>query len=389
MEILKGLWNKSKVLLFGFIRYGLATLLLLSAIALALVSGAMTFTMYTSNYSEDDVRYIITGGLAVAMQTQVLLLSLGLPIITMFAPQHRFKAKVLLIISFFLSVIGSISFFTEQNEFEVGAEPIYNDVIKDFIHIFTFGLLDNLTEVFQTLIGIWAICFFIEFLVIFLPDLSISIFTGKYKKFINHGLSVKDLLLIIAFSPNRKEDVKKFINIFLKPSIEKVNAKLQEAEGTTFKVDKKKVIDLKGYNPKQNELNPNKNSYALNEKGTNSNKKGSNQKEKVITPEQKVVTIEKGLSKREQASTNHNLIKTWITDKYSFGEEVKKQEVLTKFQLTPKQWQRVLTKLKEESIIKTKGTTSICNVDNKNKKGTNPKKEKVITKKTKPQKKED
>lgn len=371
--------NKVRIFLFSVLRYGLATLILSSSICLALVSGAMTFVMYTSNYSQEDLRYIITGGLAVAMQLQVFFLSIGMPIIRQYAPQHINKTKILLYISFFLSVIGSISFFTNQNEYSVGVEPIYNEVIRQFVDIFTFGLLDNMTNTFQTIIGIWAICFFVEFLVIFLPNLSISIFTGKYQKIINHGLNVRDLILIMIFSPNRKKDMKKIVNIYLNPSLNKIQAKLDEANNTKFLTEKKKVIDLKVSTPKkivstQNEKGTNSDSKSYNHKikGANSNEKGTNSEEKVITLNEKVST-------REQLRTNFNLIKTYINDKYKPDEVIKKQEVLTKFQLSTKQWQRVLTKLKEESIIYTKGTTTFKMGLTKKTNGSNLKTEKVLT----------
>lgn len=382
--------NKIINFLLGVLRYGLATLILASSICLALVSGAMTFVMYTSNYNQEDIRYIITGGLAVAMQIQVFFLSIGMPIIRQYAPQHVTKTKVLLYISFFLSVIGSISFFTNQNEYSVGVEPIYNEVIRQFVDIFTFGLLDNMTNTFQTIIGIWAICFFVEFLVIFLPNLSISIFTGKYQKIINNGLSIKDFIIILIFSSNRKKDIKKFINIYLNPSIKKIEAKLNEANNTKFLTQKKKVIDLKVNTPNEKVITQNKNGSNSNSKSYNPNEKGYNSKQKGTNSEEKVITINEKVSTREQLRTNYNLIKTYINDKYKADEIIKKQEVITKFQLSPKKWQRVLTKLKEESIIYTKGTTSFKKGLTKNKKeltknsnGSNLKNEKVVTDKNK------
>lgn len=372
--------TKIKIILISFLRYGLATVILASGITLALVSGAMTFIMYTSNYNEEDIRWIVTGGLAIAMQLQVLLLSLGFPIIQQYAPQHIKKSQILLYVSFFLSVIGSISFFTNPNDYSVGGQAIYNDVITQFVHVFFFGILDKFKNTFQTIIGIWAICFFVEFLVIFLPNLAISIFTGEYKKYINHGLSIKDLILILLFSPNRKQDLGKFINIFLKPSIEKMNAKLKEAENTKFLVENKKVIDLK---PNQKKVITNEEKViTINEKGNNHNQKGSNQKEKVIT-------MEKGLSRREQAERNHKLAKTYILDEYKAGDEVKKSKVVTKFQFTEKQWQTVLKKLQEDGTVSTKGTTTILNGANQKEKVTTCKDKKVVTTKKEAKKKED
>lgn len=375
---------KFKNVVFGILRYSLATLLLLSAICLALVSGAMTFIMYTSNYSVDDIRYIITGGLAVAMQLQVLLLSIGMPIIQQYAPQHRTKAQILLYISFVLSVIGSISFFSNSSEFSVGGEAIYNDVINQLIHIVFLGLMDNHQEIFQNIIGVWAICFFVEFLVIFLPNLSISIFTGKYQTYINHGLSVKDLLLICIFSQDRKGDLKKFINIFLKPSIEKVNSKLKEAENTKFIVDTKKVINLKNENKESKKVMPLVKTKL--EKVTTELKKVSldkkvnpkvtteltpsyNQDKKVITQEEKDITIlEKGnnskvisynpTEKKLLKGSNLSLVKTYLIDNYKKDQPVKVSNIKKKYELSNKQWDNIKNKLKDESLIYTKGTTT-------------------------------
>lgn len=376
--------NKFKNIIFGVLRYTLATLLLLSAICLALVSGAMTFIMYTSNYSVDDMRYIITGGLAVAMQLQVLLLSIGMPIIQQYAPQHRTKAQILLYISFILSVIGSISFFSNSSEFSVGGEAIYNDVINQLIHIVFLGLMDNHQETFQNIIGVWAICFFVEFLVIFLPNLSISIFTGKYQTYINHGLSVKDLLLICIFSQDRKNDLKKFINIFLKPSIEKVNMKLKEAENTKYIVDTKKVINLKNENKESKKVNT-KVKTQLEKVNTElekviTNKKVNtkvntklepsyNSEEKVTTKLEKDITIlEKGnnskvisynpTEKKLLKGSNLSLVKTYLMDNYKKDQPIKTSNIRLEYNLTSKQWTNLSKKLKEESIIYTKGTTT-------------------------------
>lgn len=376
--------DKFKNIIFGILRYTLASLLLVSGICLALVSGAMTFIMYTSNYSIDDVRYIVTGGLSIAMQLQVLLLSIGMPIIQQYAPHHRIKANILLYISFILSVIGSISFFSNNSEFSVGGEAIYNDVINQLIHIVFFGLMDSQKETFQTIIGIWAICFFVEFLVIFLPNLSISIFTGKYQKYINHGLSIKDLLLICIFSQDRKGDLKKFIDIFLKPSIEKMNSKLKEAENTKFIVDTKKVINLKNESKEGKKVMPlvktNLEKVTTELKKVMPNEivmplvnteleKGHNSSEKSYVPNEKVITkYEKGhnsniisynpMEKKKLKGSNLSLVKNYLKENYKKDEMIKVADIKEKFNLSAKQWVNMSKKLKEESIIYTKGTAT-------------------------------
>lgn len=383
--------DKFKNIIFGILRYTLASLLLVSGICLALVSGAMTFIMYTSNYSIDDVRYIVTGGLSIAMQLQVLLLSIGMPIIQQYAPHHRIKANILLYISFILSVIGSISFFSNNSEFSVGGEAIYNDVINQLIHIVFFGLMDSQKETFQTIIGIWAICFFVEFLVIFLPNLSISIFTGKYQKYVNHGLSIKDLLLICIFSQDKKGDLKKFIDIFLKPSIEKINSKLKEAENTKFIVDTKKVINLKNENKESKKgitsqekvmplvktklekvttelkkVMPNEIIMPLVntelEKGHNSIEKSYVQNEKVITKYEKGnnsnIISYNPTEKKSLKGSNLLLVKNYLKENYKKDEMIKVANIKEKFNLSAKQWVNMSKKLKKECIIYTKGTAT-------------------------------
>lgn len=372
--------DKLKNIIFGILRYTLASLLLISGICLALVSGAMTFIMYTSNYSVDDIRYIVTGGLSVAMQLQVLLLSIGMPIIQQYAPHHRTKANILLYISFILSVIGSISFFSNNSEFSVGGEAIYNDVINQLIHIVFFGLMDSQKETFQTIIGIWAICFFVEFLVIFLPNLSISIFTGKYQKYVNHGLSIKDLLLICIFSQDRKGDLKKFIDIFLKPSIEKMNSKLKEAENTKFIVDTKKVINLKNENKESKKVITKLEKVTTELKKVMPNEivmplvnteleKGHNSIEKSYAPTEKVITkYEKGhnsniinynpTEKKNLKGSNLSLVKKHLKENYKKDEVIKTSALLKECNISLKQWRNMSKKLKEESVIYSKGTAT-------------------------------
>ena len=373
--------TKLKNILNQSLRYSLATLFLLSGIGLAFVSGGMTFLMYTSNYNQEDLRYIITGAMAIILQGNVLLMSLGVAYVRIYAPQHLNKMRILLIISFVLSIVGSISFFTNENENQL-KEGTYNLVIEDMLHIFTFGLLDKFKKTVQTIIGIWAICIFVEYLVIFLPNLAISIFTGKYQKYISYGLSVKDLILILLFSPQRKKDLQKFINIFLNPSIEKVNSKLKEAENTKFIDNNKKVINLKDKVITQNEKGNNQNEKVTtkNKKVVTTKSKGNNQNEKSINKEEVVVAIETGITKREQAKRNLELVKTYIFDKYKDGEEVKKSEVTNKFQLSTKQWYSILKKLKENGIVEINGTSTIKRGNNSFEKGTNKEPQKKDTK---------
>ena len=361
---------KIKSILFNIFRYSLATLLLVSGIVLSICSGIFTFIMYTSNYIEQSLQWWATGGLACIMQLLVLLLSLGKPVFYLYAPQHYSKICKLLLITMVLSIIGSVAFFTGDTSSFASAEPPYNEVIGQVYNIFVLGIFKKLIELgtIQLIAGVWAISIIIEFLVIFLPDLALSIFTGQrnHKPFNNDNkIGIKDFILILLFS---RDKLHNFKDILLIPTQRKVKARVNEVKGITYDISKKTVITSE-QKEKQKGYNPSK-------KVTTLYQSGANEKNNDKTQEQKVIPLNTKAEKISQASINYNLVEAYIKEEYRGNEILRSNEVKTKFNLGAKQWQNIMKKLKLNEIIYTKGTTSFVKEGNGTKKVITPKNKK-------------
>ena len=168
---------------------------------------------------------------------------------------------------------------------------------------------------------------------------------------------MKDIFFILLLSKNRNKDLNKLANIFAEKSLNKFKSYNQNNKVITKGITQKKVIT------DNEKVIPSKNKVITKgiTKGITQEKVITND-EKVITDDEKVITDNENINNEKVITLKKKDIyvdvRRFIEINYSDNEEIKKKDIIDKFEISNKKWYTILKLLKENDLVYTKGTTT-------------------------------